>query len=59
MARLKTSNSGGHKFVPRRHRKVKKSSVFGHSPFCLTGSETLRVDFLVMGPEAVEDPEDC
>ena len=60
VARLKTSNSGGQRLVPLKHRNVRKSSVLGHSPL---GSELEAAEvnllFLVVGPEAVEDPEDC
>ena len=45
--------------LPRRHRNVKKSSVFGHSPFCLRRELEEILLFLVVGPDAVEDPEDC
>ena len=31
---LKKPNSGGRYSVPRKHKKVKKSSVLGRSPFC-------------------------
>jgi hypothetical protein len=44
---LKKSSSGGRKSVPRRHRKVIKSSVLGRSPFCRT-----------RGPEELEELEE-
>ena len=61
LARLKTSNSGGHKLVPRRQRKVKKSSVLGHSPavFCCDEASSEVLTDLLVGPDAVDEPDDC
>ena len=60
-ARLNMSNSGGQRFVPLKQRNVKKSSVFGHSPEArgVVDPGVVSLLFLVVGPEAVDDPEDC
>ena len=45
---MKKSSSGGRRSVPRRHRKVRKSSVFGLSP--LPGNGVLEAE------DELEDP---
>ena len=52
---MKKSSSGGSRFVPRRHRNVRKSSVLGLSPTVPPCGGCCSLDTDDVGPEAVED----